>query len=139
MRLIKNEGNLLWWKIIYILVLFILIFLFRHIIGANANDMTVIKDKAIKIANEEAKQLGYDLEIMSVKATLYNTPWNEYLSKDSIDEYSVERRDKLKNRRYWAVYYYLDPEKVGTRYKGGDLCIFIDSTTGEIITDIRGK
>jgi len=100
---------------------------------------TTTKEKAIEIANIESKSLGYDLGILSVKATKYNTPWNEYLPKDSNDTYYVEKIDKLKNREYWAVYYYPDREKVGVGYKGGDFCIFIDTSTREIVTYILWK
>ena len=95
--------------------------------------MQILEDKAIEIANKEAKKLGYSIEDMKVKATHYNTPLNEYLS-DSEEDYYVERRNKLKNKGYWTIYYYNPKFK-----KGGDLCIFIDSSNGDVITYIRGK
>lgn len=107
-------------------------------IGAYGTDM-ITEDGAIKIANNEALKLGYDLKIMSLEANKFSTPWNNCLPKDSIDEYYVEKKDKLKNREYWAIYYYPDLKKVGTGYKGGDFCIFVDANSGEVITYIRWK
>ena len=101
--------------------------------------MKITEKKAIEIANEEAIKLGYDIKSMDIKITKYNTPWNEYIPKDSKSEYIIERLNKLKNKEYWAVYYYYDFKKIGMIYKGGDLCIFVDAKTGEIITTYRGK
>jgi len=95
--------------------------------------MQITEDKAIELANKEAKNLGYNIESMKVKVTHYSTSSNEYLS-DSDEEYYVVRRNKLKNKEYWAVYYSNPKFK-----KGGDLCIFIDSSTGDVLTNIRGK
>ena len=108
-------------------------------ISANRNTMKITKNKAIELADIEAKKLGYDISIMNTRVDEYSTPWNEYLPKESNDQFSIEKKNKLKNKKYWAVYYYPNREKVGLGYKGGDFCIFIDSTTGEIITDIRWK
>lgn len=102
-------------------------------IKAYGNNMQIIENKAIEIANKEAKNLGYDIESMTVKATHYKSPLNEYIS-DSKEEYYVERKSKLENKEYWAIYYF-DPKFK----KGGDICIFIDSSNGEMITSIRGK
>ena len=101
-------------------------------------DMEITKDKAIEIANKEAKKLGYDIESMNIKITKHNTPWNEYLPKESETEYDVERKKQLTNKEYWAVYYYPKQEK-NYPILGGDICIFVDSSSGEIITNIRGK
>ncbi len=93
---------------------------------AYGTNTRITEDKAIELANKEGKKLGYDVDSMRVKATHYTTPSNPYLS-DSDDRYTLERRDKLKNKEYWAVYY-VNPKFT----KGGDLCIFIDSNTGEV-------
>ncbi len=93
----------------------------------------ITKEKAIEIANSEAEKLGYDVESMSVEATKYSNPWNEYVPKDN-KEYAAER-NQLKNKQYWAVYY----APMGKHIKGGDLCIFVDYNTGMVITKIRWK
>jgi hypothetical protein len=127
-------------RLFYIFLIISIVMLFQHVtIRAYGVDMKVSKDEAIEIANRESKRFGYDKETMNVEATKYNTPWNEYLPKNSNEKYYVERMNKLNNREYWAVYYYPNPEKVGIGYKGGDFCIFVDANTGEIITDIRWK
>ena len=94
-------------RMIYLFILFqvIVILTFSMISRANGNGMQIIEDRAIEIANKEAKILKYSIEAMRVKATHYNTPLNEYLS-DYDEEYYVERRNKLKGKGYWAIYYY---------------------------------
>lgn len=99
---------------------------------AYGNDKRITKDKAIEIANDEVEKLGLDHESLKVEATKYNTPWNKYLPKDD-KEYAVDRK-KLKNKQYWAVYYYNPMYK-----KGGDLCIFIDYNNGKVINKIRWR
>lgn len=115
------------------------ILFFCTTVPAYGNGMKITKDKAIEIASIEAKKVGYDIGIMNIKTTKYDTPWNEYLPKESNEEYYVAKKNKLKNREYWAVYYYPNRDKVGIGYKGGDFCIFVDVHTGEIITDMRWK
>lgn len=102
-------------------------------IKAYATNTLIIENKAIEIANKEAKKIGYDIESMNVKTAHYKTPSNEYLP-DSEEKYYVDRRSKLENKEYWAIYYF-DPKLK----KGGDICIFIDSSSGEVITSVRGK
>jgi len=101
-------------------------------LGQNIN---ISEEKAVKIAYEEAERLGYDVGNMEARVSQHNKPWNSYLSKDSADEYSCSRKDKLKGKRYWAVYYYSkNPLQLG-----GDICIFIDAQTSCVITSYRGK
>lgn len=97
-------------------------------------DMKIFKEEAIKIANNEIEKLGYDVKNMEMEISKYNTPWNKYLPKNSDSEYIIERKNKLINKEYWAIYY-----KPKGLILGGDICVFVDSTNGEIITTIRGK
>jgi hypothetical protein len=95
----------------------------------------ISKEQAIVIANDEVKKLEYEIANMGVKATIHNEPWNPYLPKDSTSQYIKERKDKLSGKQYWAVYYSpKDPLRIG-----GDVCIFIDSQTGDVVTSYRGK
>lgn len=122
-----------------ITIIFISLLQFTSLLNVCEGDMKIIKEKIIEISNDEARRLGYDLDNMKSNATKHNTPWNECLPKDS-DDYEIERKkNELKNKEYWAVYYYLDIAKVGIGHKGGGLCIFIDSDSGEIITKIGFK
>jgi len=87
------------------------------------------KQRAITIANKVVKSLGYDLGRMKASADEDNSDWKSYLSSSDITrrEYS-NLIGKLTGREYWAVYYM--PE---TARFGGDLFVFIDKRTGEVI------
>jgi hypothetical protein len=91
--------------------------------------MQLSKQRAITIANEFAKSLGYDLAKMKASADENNSVWKSYLSSSDITrrEYS-NLIGKLAGRDYWAVYYRLEPERFG-----GDLFVFVDKRTGKII------
>lgn len=101
---------------------------------ACGGNMNLTENKAIEIANKAAENLGYDVKAMNMTVNKYTTPWNEYLPESSESQYIVERRKKLVNREYWAVYFHH-----ARKIKGGDIAIFIDSKNGEVITDYRGK
>lgn len=115
----------------------LLFFICLGVKNNNAADqsMTITEEEAVKIAKEKIKSFGYDSENMAIKVSLHNEPWNPYLPKDSKDYYHKLRQDKLKGKKYWAVYYY--PKS--PTHLGGDVCIFIDSQTSQVITDYRGK
>lgn len=118
-----------------ILLLVLLSFLIT-IIACGA-DMKITKEKAITIANKEAIKLGYGIKNMDVWITKYDTPWNDYLPKDSNSQYVIERINKLKGKEYWAVSY--TPKKETGIVFGGNLCLFIDYENGKIIATIMGK
>ncbi len=126
-------------------VIFVLLIVYVNMICScikgevETNDMKVTEDKAIAIAETKAKRYGYNLKNMIIEITKYNTMWDSYIPENSKDELYIELKDKLKDREYWAVYYRPDPKKVGKGHKGGDFTIFIDSKSGEVITDIRWK
>jgi hypothetical protein len=126
-------------KSLYIILVILLSICSYIIVNAQGNTMKITEDQAIKIANKEAKNLGYSVETMSLKVAEYNTPWNDYLHNNSKSEYVIGRQEKLKNKKYWAIYFYPNPKIQGAMVKGGDLCIFVNSINGEIITTVRGK
>jgi hypothetical protein len=95
----------------------------------------ITQKEILVFANKEAVRLGYDIGSMDVYLDRYNAEWNKLISNDpSYLECSPELRDKLKNG-YWAVYY--GPKN--SPQKGGDLWIFVNPNTGEIIGRIGGE
>jgi hypothetical protein len=103
------------------------------------DNLSITKDNAISIANKKVTELGYDIKSMDVEVSLNNTPWNECLPQYSGEPALDKMREKLVNKEYWFVYYSPKPQGKNDRIFGGDLCIFIDSKTGEIIMYLRGK
>lgn len=103
------------------------------------NDTSITKDNATSIASKKAIELGYDIKSMNLEVSLNNTPWNKCLPQYSGEPALDKMREKLANKEYWFVYYSPKTQGKDEKIFGGDLCIFIDSKTGEIITHIRGK
>ncbi len=137
MKIYENTFHLK----VYIIIICILLIYFNISIANNAvesNDMKT-EQEAIEIANIEIKKLGYDKKAMNIKVTFHETPYNDYLPKGNTSDYIIERRNKLKNKKYWAVYYYRASKEIGIIHKGGDICVFIDVFSGDIITNYRGK
>jgi hypothetical protein len=94
------------------------------------------KAEIMRIANKTAADMGYNLRKMKASMDEENTNWNWYISKlpspRSAEFVNIESR--LKGRKYWAVYYEPKPLQCG-----GDLFIFVDSQTGEVITTLAGQ
>ncbi len=122
-----------------LLTISITVLLFVTPVLVQGNGVKITKNRAEEIANNEAVKLGYDVKTMVMKASHYNTPSNEYLPVENNEDYYADIRDKLKNKEYWAIYFRPDPEKVGKGHKGGDLCVFLDASSGEILAVLRGK
>ncbi|MHA1188074.1 MAG: hypothetical protein ACTSXA_12805 [Candidatus Heimdallarchaeota archaeon] len=96
------------------------------------------QSEAITKAEKHAKELKYETQHMDVQVTKYETPWNPWLRKEYDDEYSSKRKKLLEGKEYWAVYFSIKKRKDISHF-GGDICVFIDIETGEIITNVRGK
>ena len=103
--------------------------------GAHAEDTLWTRSTILAVADEEATRLGYDIEHMSVSFNTYNSKWRDYLASAQNFVPVPKVQEKLKDREYWAVYY--APPKRGMR--GGNLWVFLDRETGEIITVGRGQ
>lgn len=99
----------------------------------------VTKEEAIQIATKEVITLGKDINSMELKTiSKHSQPWNRYFSKETKSQGIIVKKDMLKDREYWAVSYY-KKRQPGQNIKGGGVCVFIDSHTGEILTTYRIK
>ena len=94
------------------------------------------KEIIVEIANKTAKELGYNLSDMTISLDRDNSAWNKHISKGPFfeDEFGREIKKKLDNKKYWAVHY--NPKRAQL---GGDLFVFVDKETKEVITVIRGQ
>jgi hypothetical protein len=93
------------------------------------------RSKILDIADGEAQRLGYDIEHMSISFDIYNSKWSKYLHSMKELNALPKIQDKLKDRKFWAVYY----APLRKHVRGGDLWVFIDQDSGMIITTIRGE
>lgn len=101
---------------------------------ANESKRGTIPPAVIEISRKHADGLGYKTAKMAMKVELKDVPWNYYLPRESDTPYVVCRRKLLAGRTYWMVSYH----PVATQL-GGDLAVFIDYETHEILTDYRGQ
>ena len=106
------------------------------------------REGVLRIATDKAKELGYKLEEMNVTYDDGNKKIKEHLTRSGISTYNKKTKTWEKNlpttpekeypelagRNYQAVY--CAPKKMQL---GGDLWVFIDKDTGEVIRYIRGK
>jgi len=90
--------------------------------------------EAVNIAKKHAKALGYKVSSMSIEFEKCDKPVNRWVSEKRDSSYILERKKLLEGKVYWAIY--LGPIK---RQFGGDICVFVDANTGEVISNIRGK
>jgi uncharacterized protein YcfL len=96
---------------------------------------------AIKIANEEASRLDYNIYDKKTTVGKEAITWDslivqyKYFRLPSLSKYKA----KLENKKFWSVYY--EPKQITDMdiIFGGDLWIFIDAKNGEIICTIKGK
>ena len=95
----------------------------------------ISEDIKVKTAKNYAKELGYDPSKMNVEYSKEDkvTYWKEYINNVEGDEFS-ELKQKLETRDYVAMY--LSPKDM---MLGGDLVIFIDSETNEVLGYIGFK
>lgn len=108
--------------------------IFFNMASAMDQDNMIEEKIIIEIAENEAVKLGYDLKEMGMNMSFHETPWNEYFPEDCHCDYCSLRKDILKNKRYWAVYFY----PLSLNIRGGDVCFFIDAS-GVLLTTYRGK
>ena len=100
-----------------------------------SEERTWTRSEILAIADKEAQTSGYDIERMGISLDIYNSTWREHLRTSERSGAIGEIEGKLKDRQYWAVYY--SPLK--ERQLGGDIFVFVDRNTGEILGTLRGK
>ena len=134
-RKMKNSGTLLTLAALFSLPSLNPWFIQKSWASGEIKFMKTSRAQAIEIANREAERLGYKTTTMNLELDEHNTFWNKYISSGpSFWPNNPWYKEKLKNKEYWAVYY---APKIPQ--KGGDLWCFIDRTTGEVITHLKGK
>jgi hypothetical protein len=99
------------------------------------NGCSVDIHKAISIADDRmARDADRPSSLELNFARRYSTPWNELVPKGTTDKYLQQIAAKLKDRRYWLVYYRSQKTELG-----GDIAVFVDASSGEVIDVYRGR
>lgn len=98
------------------------------------------KKKTREISIAEAERLGYNTSLMNISIDENNTLWRKYSSSLNLTTGATlldempEVKNKLRNKIFWAVYF--DPRNI--EQHGGDLWVFVDRTTGDVILYLKG-
>ena len=89
----------------------------------------------LEIAAKTAIKLGYEIDDREIRIDENKRLWNDYVSlQPSFWDSHPFYKEKLEKRDYLPIYF-------GSEFNqlGGDLWVFIDRKTGEIITYLRGQ
>ena len=92
------------------------------------------RTELLAIADHVAIKLGYKVERMGVFFDFKNTHWQAYLQSRKMSGGAPDIEMKLHNRESAAVYYVPAQAQLG-----GDLWVFIDLKTGDVIDTLRGQ
>lgn len=123
-------------KLIFFGILFMsLLFVHETIAAPCENGGCVDILRAIEIANGSiglSPEESRALEISSAKRFL--TPRNDLVPDNAIGLYWKALTSKLEGRVYWIIYY-----QPRVMQFGGDIAVFIDAETQEVIHIYRGE
>jgi hypothetical protein len=136
-------------KIIIIGLLFLLVSNFIRVPEVFSQSDKLTKERITRVAISKAQELGYKTEDMDITYDEDNQKIKEHLKRSGVSTYNEgtktwekdsptapeQEYPELKDKDYQAVYF--GPKEAGI--KGGDLWVFIDKNTGEVIKYIRGK
>jgi hypothetical protein len=97
--------------------------------------MPIDVHRAIEIADGAVTSKGIDrssLELVTAKQL--SVPFNEVVPQKPTSDSQRALAKKLDGRSYWYVYYVTRAAEMG-----GDIGIFVDAKTGEVIDIYRGR
>ena len=98
---------------------------------SDRNALKWTRSQILEMADREVRRLGVDVERMSVSFDYENRPWVLRANVGDVPWINPELaplREKLKARPYLAVMYGPIQEQIG-----GEVVVFIDRETGEVI------
>ncbi|MDO8662671.1 MAG: hypothetical protein Q7K98_05575 [Candidatus Omnitrophota bacterium] len=95
--------------------------------------MKIKYEDAIKISNNFLQSKGFDTQKTETILDPKNEKWVKYYSNNKLlIEYYSELLKTLEDKNYWAIHYV--PKKMTSIIKGGGAWVFIDVTTGKVIS-----
>jgi len=91
--------------------------------------------KAIATADYELKLKGLDVTTLElVSAKRFQTESNDLVQSTAQDPYSKNLLSRLRGKTYWLIYYVPKKDQLG-----GDIGVFIDAETWNVIDLYRGR
>jgi hypothetical protein len=133
-----NKGGL-YMRVIMILMFFVL----SQITAKKTSETDITILKALELSNIEARKLKYNIEGMEIRIAGMPISWEElrkqhWFFRNFKDE-NKGLEKKLHNKRFWLIYYLPFEKEKDIAIFGGDLWVFIENSSGKILTTIRGK
>jgi hypothetical protein len=128
------RKNLIWGGIANVLVVITLLLCSCAIAEGGGKNSMITEIEARVSADNEALRLGYIPKEMKVILDCENLTWNQYLVHGGSSIKNLDLKRQLEGRRFWAIYYEPPQGQVG-----GDLFVFVDKDTGQIIGHLRGQ
>jgi len=125
-------------KKVHCLAVFIMGYVILTLLPACNRSKEISICRAINIASIKAKSKGYNVQELDVHVSKHNTPINRHTSLLDIQGAGDDIKRKLMGRTYYTIYYSprAEPDNV---IKGGDIVVFVDAHSGEIIAIIPGQ
>ncbi|MFA5272208.1 MAG: hypothetical protein WC412_07745 [Candidatus Omnitrophota bacterium] len=131
---------------LFLYLFFIGLCFMPSVIFSQSNKLT--NEQIVNTAIGKAKGLGYKTEDMNILYDEDNKEIKEHLKRSGVSTYNEKTQKlekdlpttpeqeypELKDRDYQSVYF--GPKE---SIKGGDLWVFIDKSTGEVIKSIPGQ
>lgn len=101
---------------------------------ARAGTIAISNTQAFEIARTAAKNLGIEPSFVNMEIRHYRVHWNLIFPKDSTSPLIRDHQKKLKGKAYWAVLFFPVEEREGSPASSRNICVFVDSDNGRILT-----
>lgn len=103
--------------------------------GSEGKGATVLVGQAIEVADQAVGGgKGRPAELELVTAKKFDTAWNDVVPTSPSDSAHEALLSKLEDRTYWLIYYRSRTSKLG-----GDVAVFVDAETADVIHVYRGR
>ncbi len=108
-----------------------------HSAAVCSAERTWTRSEILEVTDKEAQRLSYFIDEMSVSFDADNSVWQRHMKAYARLSGMTAIETKLRQlnaQDYWAVYY----GPLGEQ-RGGDLWVFVDRQTGDILGTIQGQ